>query len=327
MSLCNDGARTGRRKLLAAAGAALALPFVGSARAQAGGLAQPAGLLRRALPRRRRHRRLRPAAHGGADPLARPPGDHRQPRRRRRHGRRGHRRQGGARRLHLLHGRGPPHDRAVDVPEARLLAGERLHPGRPDRQRAAGRGRQSAAGRRHRPEELPRPCAQESRPAQLRLGRQRHLAPPRRRAVQAAVQDLHHPHPLPRRRAGAAGPDHRPGRRHVRRPRLLVGAHQERPHPRPRHRLAEAGAGLPRPADLRRAGNAELPGRDLVRPLGAQGHAQGDRRADGGGDAEGLRHRRAEDDVDRPRRRDARTSTATPSAASSSPRPSAGRRS
>ena len=34
MSLPHDGARPGRRKLLAAAGAALALPFVGSARAQ-----------------------------------------------------------------------------------------------------------------------------------------------------------------------------------------------------------------------------------------------------------------------------------------------------
>ena len=37
MSLPRDGARPGRRKLLAAAGAALALPFVGSARAQSGG--------------------------------------------------------------------------------------------------------------------------------------------------------------------------------------------------------------------------------------------------------------------------------------------------
>src|SRR5580765_7786928 len=37
MSLPHDGARPGRRKLLAAAGAALALPFVGSARAQSGG--------------------------------------------------------------------------------------------------------------------------------------------------------------------------------------------------------------------------------------------------------------------------------------------------
>jgi len=37
MSLPHDGARPGRRRLLAAAGAALALPFVGSARAQGGG--------------------------------------------------------------------------------------------------------------------------------------------------------------------------------------------------------------------------------------------------------------------------------------------------
>ena len=48
------------------------------------------------------------------------------------------------------------------------------------------------------------PGAGEGQPrqVQLRLGRQRHLAPPGRRAVQAADQDLHHAHPLPRRRPG-----------------------------------------------------------------------------------------------------------------------------
>jgi hypothetical protein len=206
-------------------------PSLRRCRAGPGRLADPAGLVRRSLPRRRRHRRLRAAAHRGADALARPPGDHRQPRRRRRHGRRGHRRQVGARRLHLLHGRGPPHDRAVDVSQARLLARERLRPARPDRERAAGRRRQPAARRLDRPEELPRLRAQEPGQAQLRLGRQRHLAPPRRRAVQDPEQDLHHAHPVPRRRPGAAGPDHRPGRLHVRRPRLVLGAHQERPDP------------------------------------------------------------------------------------------------
>ena len=72
--------------------------------------------------------------------------------------------------------------------------------------------------------------AQEPRQAELRLGRQRHLAPPGRRAVQAADQDLHHPHPVPRRRPGAAGPDRRPGRHDVRRPRLVGRAHQGRAH-------------------------------------------------------------------------------------------------
>ena len=42
MSFPHDGARRDRRKLLAAAGAALALPFVGTARAQGRRLADPA---------------------------------------------------------------------------------------------------------------------------------------------------------------------------------------------------------------------------------------------------------------------------------------------
>ena len=64
MSLRHDGARTGRRKLLAAAGAALALPFVGRARAQAGAWPNRPVTFVVPVPRRRRHRRLRPAAHG-----------------------------------------------------------------------------------------------------------------------------------------------------------------------------------------------------------------------------------------------------------------------
>jgi len=41
MSASHDGARPGRRKLIAAAGAALALPFVGAARAQGGWPSRP----------------------------------------------------------------------------------------------------------------------------------------------------------------------------------------------------------------------------------------------------------------------------------------------
>ena len=44
--------------------------------------------------------------------------------------RRDARREGRARRLHLLHGRGAPRDRAVDVPEARLQPRDRLRAGR-----------------------------------------------------------------------------------------------------------------------------------------------------------------------------------------------------
>ena len=97
--------------------------------------------------------------------------------------------------------------------------------------------------------ELP---AQEPGQAELRLGRQRHLAPPGRRAVQAADQDLHHPHPLPRRRPGAAGPDRRPGGHDVRRPGLVGHAHQGRPHQGAGRGRRQARAGLPRRAHRRR---------------------------------------------------------------------------
>ena len=104
-----------------------------------------------------------------------------------------------------------------------------------------------------RPEGPARAPAQEPGQAELRLGRQRHQPPPGGRAVQAADQDLHHPHPLPRRRPGPAGPDRRPGGHDVRRPGLVGRAHQGRPHqgrsPWPR----QARAGLPRPADHRRS--------------------------------------------------------------------------
>jgi tripartite-type tricarboxylate transporter receptor subunit TctC len=83
------------------------------------------------------------------------------PRGRRRHGRGDHRREGGTRRLLLLHGRGAPCDRTVDVPQARIQPRDRLHPGGPDLQRAAGGGRQPAAHAGGRPEVLPRAGAQE----------------------------------------------------------------------------------------------------------------------------------------------------------------------
>ncbi len=52
----------------------------------------------------------------------------------------------------------------------------------------------------------------------------------------------------------------------------------------------EAGRGLPRRAHGGRSRRARLRGVDLVRPLGAQGHAQGGGGRDAGRAAQGLRH-------------------------------------
>ena len=68
------------------------------------------------------------------------------------------------------------------------------------------------------------------RQAELRLGRRRHLAPPGGRTVQAADQHLHHPHSLPRRGPGAAGPDRRQRGHDVRRPGFVGHPHQGRAH-------------------------------------------------------------------------------------------------
>jgi tripartite-type tricarboxylate transporter receptor subunit TctC len=62
------------------------------------------------------------------------------------------------------------------------------------------------------PKNVPRPTSRSSwsfvkkNPAKLNYGSAGagHLAPPGGRAVQAADQNLHHAHPLPRRRPGAA---------------------------------------------------------------------------------------------------------------------------
>ena len=145
--------------------------------------------------------------------------------------RRQHRGRGRARRLHLLHGRGAPHDRAVDVPQARLRPREGLRPAR-RWSRACRRWWSSTRSASPATDFKAFLELMRKNPGKLNyaLGRQRHLAPPGRRAVQAADQDLHHPHSLPRRRPGAAGPDRRPGRHDVRRPGLVGRAHQGRPH-------------------------------------------------------------------------------------------------
>ena len=145
-------------------------------------------------------------AGGGTDAFARPlfaqltkqlgqTSHHRQPRRRRRQHRRGARRACRARRLYLAHGRGAPCDRAdvypkldynlattsfrsaliASVPQVVVVNPQRV---------PAKTSRNSS------------PCRMTRRQAQLRLGRQRHLASPRRRAVQAADQDDHHPRAL-----------------------------------------------------------------------------------------------------------------------------------
>ena len=171
-------------------------------------------------------------------------------------------------------------------------------------------------------------AAQEPGQAELRLGRQRHLAPPGRRAVQAADQDLHHPHPLPRRRPGAAGPDRRPGGHDVRRPGLVGHAHQGGRIKALAVAADQARAGLPRGADHRRGGPARLRGRDLVRPVGAQGHAQGRGRAHAQAELpKALATDELHEGLERPRRRDARPVRRGLSASSSAARSSAGPRS
>ena len=194
-------------------------------------------------------------AGGGTDAFARPLSavltqeprqtiHHRQQGRCRRH--RGRRRGGASRtrRLHLLHGRGAPRDRAVDVPKLDYNIETDFVPVGLVSSVPQVIVVQPAARAGRRLQGVPGQRAQEPGQAQLRLGRQRHLAPPGRRAVQAADQDLHHPHPVPRRRSGAAGPDRRPGRHDVRRPGLVGRAHQGR---------ADQGAGRGLATDARRA--------------------------------------------------------------------------
>ncbi len=78
--------------------------------------------------------------------------------------------------------------------------------------------------------QFPRSGEGQSGQVQLRLGRRGHLAPPGGRAVQAADGHLHHPHSVPRRGPGAAGPDSRQRGHDVRRPGLVGSAHQGRAH-------------------------------------------------------------------------------------------------
>jgi hypothetical protein len=167
-------------------------------------------------------------------------------------------------------------------------------------------------------------CAR-TRQAQLRLGRQRHLAPPGRRAVQAADQDLHHPHPLPRRRPGAAGPDRRPGGPDVRRPGLVGRAHQggrikaiavaaDKP---PRASRTCPGQGRKAACPTTRSPPGTACGRPRARP---EGHRHGDA-------AEMRRRCPATSSPPGPAWAPRRpTSGATPSAASCPPRSSAGPR-
>ena len=94
------------------------------------GLAEQAGAPDLAVRRGRRHRRVRAPARAGAVAEPRPAVHRRQPRRRGRHGRRRHRREGAARRLHVPRRRRAPHDRgqrlqqAAVRPRARPRAGD-----------------------------------------------------------------------------------------------------------------------------------------------------------------------------------------------------------
>ncbi|CAA9267228.1 MAG: BUG/TctC family periplasmic protein, partial [uncultured Acetobacteraceae bacterium] len=173
----------------------------------AGELARAARHHGRAL-RARRHAGHRRAAAGAEDERIPGPGRRGgEPRRRRLHHRHARRRAGAAGRLHgadglhLLphraahhpaHALRPGGDAARGVPRLHLA----LHP--------RGAGRQPGA--RHRG--LPRAGEGAGREAQLRLGRQRDAAAPRRRAVQADDGRGPHAHLVPRhrpRRDGAAG--------------------------------------------------------------------------------------------------------------------------
>ena len=136
---------------------------------------------------------------------ARPAGGDREPRRRRRQRR--HRGRGAlrARRLHHRAGGALARDQPDAVLEAQLRPGEGL---RADQPGGDGAQRDDHAARRS----TPRPCRSssrsregEARRPEFRLGRQRHLQPPRRRAVQHRRRREAGAHPLQGREPGDAG--------------------------------------------------------------------------------------------------------------------------
>ena len=223
----------------------------------------------------RRHGCLRATALRATQQAAGQAGRHRQPGRRGRDGRRGDCGESGARRLHVLRRGRAPHDRAELLSEARLQHHDRPGAADGDRQPAADPRRQPEARGRRRLQVVHDLAEGEPGQAELRIGRQRHLAPPRRRVVQAAEQDLHRAHPVPRRGSGTVGPDRRQRRHDVRRSRLVGAAHPRRSHQGARRCRAHARARLPERADLRRDGHAGLRG---ARPGTGSGASRARRR-------------------------------------------------
>ena len=255
MPLPHDDARPGRRKLLAAAGAALALPFVGSARAQAAWPSRPVTIV---VPF---------PAGGGTDAFARPLSaqltkqlgqqviiDNRG-------GAGGNVGAGIAAKAApdgytWFMGARAPHDRAVGLPEARLQPGQRLRPGGADLERAAGDRRQPEADRGDRPEG-PARLRRKANPGKVSYGSagngtSHHLAGELFK-LQTQTFITH----VPYRGAGPALQDLITGQVDVMFDGLgsSADAHQGRAaEARSRWRRREARAGLRRPADRAEAG-------------------------------------------------------------------------
>ena len=93
--------------------------------------------------------------------------------------------------------------------------------------------------------------------AELRVSRQRHLAPSRRGVVQDSKQDVHHSHSYQGRGSGAECSACRQCRHDVRRPGLVGAAHSLGSYQAAGDRVAEAFAGVSQSADDRGSWNAD----------------------------------------------------------------------
>ena len=241
------------------------------------------------VPARRRHGRIRAAdrrqavAAAGQQVLIEEPG------RRGRHGRRLERRKARTRRLQLVLRRRPPHHCREPVQDAALWPGEGLRADHRRRLRAERGGDPSEAC-----STSSRPCTEfigyvkeAPRPAELRLGGQRHHAPPRGGTVQDHDRDLHGAHSLPRRGTAHARSARWPGRPRLRRPGTSapqIKAGKLIPLAVTTIVRNQRCPNVPTVAGVRRAG---LRVTDLVCALGAQGNAQGH----SGPHVQGSRHR------------------------------------
>ena len=239
------------------------------------GVSVEAGSPGRSVRARRHDRHRRPRRLGEGRCRARPDDDRREQGRRRRLGRRDRDRARRARRLFARHGDGLDHRRQPgDQPEAAVQPDHRLHADhqrRGDAERDRGAPELSGA----RLQGLPRRAEEE--PGQvlvLELGNGRHR-PPADGAVQEPLGHLRHPHPVPRRRAGAQRHRRRPGADDLRQPAVGAALHQGRAADRDRRRRAAAAGGAAERADLQGGRPRARQPDGLLRHLRAQGTAEG----------------------------------------------------